>query len=465
MEMIGGLMKTTSRFAIAAAAGVIVGGIALSPAQAADLGGDCCADLEERVAELEATTARKGNRKVSLTISGQVHRAVLFWDDEFEENVYVVDPAASSSRFRFSGNAKINADWTAGFLMEWEQIDTDGDGASMNQLNDDGEANGANLSPRVRQLNWWLRSAKLGQMTVGQLASATDGINDIVLGNTVGWTLNGGGTDMTAGFLLRQSGTGAVDVGGGGRNWGSVNPDEQEGPRLSGVRYDSPSLHGFILSATWGEDDYWDVALRYAKEWNSIRVAAGIGYWHSSEGASVAAQTAVSTNFANSQPVACIGGIGAAGNPGGPLVDPGPAADCELVGGSISLMHVPSGLWVAFGASEYQDDNRLPGFEEDSMWSVMVGLQRRWISLGQSGIWFQYFESDSNDLAGNGATLFGLPPGEITTETLSLGFVQEVEAAALELYVIGRHHELDIANPGISVTDMDMILAGARIKF
>ncbi len=32
---------------------------------AADLGGDCCADLEERIAELEATTARKGNRKVS----------------------------------------------------------------------------------------------------------------------------------------------------------------------------------------------------------------------------------------------------------------------------------------------------------------------------------------------------------------------------------------------------------------
>ena len=47
-------------------------------AKAADLGGDCCADLEERVAELEATTARKGNRKMSLTITGQVHRMVLW---------------------------------------------------------------------------------------------------------------------------------------------------------------------------------------------------------------------------------------------------------------------------------------------------------------------------------------------------------------------------------------------------
>ncbi len=38
--------------------------------QAADLGGDCCADLEERIADTESTTARKGNRKVSLKISG-----------------------------------------------------------------------------------------------------------------------------------------------------------------------------------------------------------------------------------------------------------------------------------------------------------------------------------------------------------------------------------------------------------
>ena len=47
---------------------LVTGGLMLGTsvsAQAADQGGDCCADLEERVAELEATTARKGNRKVS----------------------------------------------------------------------------------------------------------------------------------------------------------------------------------------------------------------------------------------------------------------------------------------------------------------------------------------------------------------------------------------------------------------
>ncbi len=35
----------------------------------------CCGDLEERVAELEATTARKGNRVVSVQIYGQINKA------------------------------------------------------------------------------------------------------------------------------------------------------------------------------------------------------------------------------------------------------------------------------------------------------------------------------------------------------------------------------------------------------
>ena len=68
-------MKTTTKFAIAAAVTALMGSSAL----AADLGGSCCADLEERIAELEATTVRKGNRKVSVQISGFVGHQVMWW--------------------------------------------------------------------------------------------------------------------------------------------------------------------------------------------------------------------------------------------------------------------------------------------------------------------------------------------------------------------------------------------------
>ncbi len=87
MDMTGGLMKTTSTLALAAAATLMLGSVSLpTTARAADLGGDCCADLETRVAELEATTVRKGNKKVSLTITGRVAAAMMFWNDSGPAN-------------------------------------------------------------------------------------------------------------------------------------------------------------------------------------------------------------------------------------------------------------------------------------------------------------------------------------------------------------------------------------------
>jgi hypothetical protein len=69
---------------------------------------DCCADLEERIAELEATTVRKGNRKMSLTITGQIHRMVLWWDDGHSSKTYYgIDNTNSSSRFIFLGSARV----------------------------------------------------------------------------------------------------------------------------------------------------------------------------------------------------------------------------------------------------------------------------------------------------------------------------------------------------------------------
>ncbi|MCH8240016.1 MAG: hypothetical protein IIB62_08205, partial [Proteobacteria bacterium] len=118
--MIGGLKQTASRIAIAAAAGLFTGGIALTPVLAADLGGDCCADLEERVAELEATTVRKGNRKVSVKLSGQVNRAILFWDDGEDQDVYYVDLDNSSTRIRINGSATISKGLRAGYRHEYD---------------------------------------------------------------------------------------------------------------------------------------------------------------------------------------------------------------------------------------------------------------------------------------------------------------------------------------------------------
>src|SRR5688572_15307853 len=113
--MYGGVGARSNAALVLAAIGLISGSlIAAVPASAADLGGDCCADLEERVAELEATTARKGNKKVSLEVYGQVNRGLLFWDDGAESNVGVYTNDNARTRIGFRGKAKIDSDWEAG---------------------------------------------------------------------------------------------------------------------------------------------------------------------------------------------------------------------------------------------------------------------------------------------------------------------------------------------------------------
>src|SRR5512145_2130184 len=116
--MIGGLLKSASSTALFAALGLIALGAGVPAAQAADLGGDCCADLEERVAELEATTVRKGNKKVSVTISGWVVKSINWWDDGDIDSFVVGDKDADlATRFAITGSAQIAPGWSGGYNL------------------------------------------------------------------------------------------------------------------------------------------------------------------------------------------------------------------------------------------------------------------------------------------------------------------------------------------------------------
>lgn len=455
-------MKTTSRFAIAAAAGLVLGGYALQ-ARAADLGGDCCADLEERVAELEATTARKGNRVVSLTISGHVNKTLMIWDDDYESNVYVTDNNISQSRFRFTGSAKIDADVSAGFYIEVSVADNNS--SDQTQLSDDAAGNDKTLT--TRHVYWWLQSQKLGKLSVGHQSSASDGLADVQLGNT----LTAASSGWAGGFFLYNGtryGSGNPD-GLSGVTWGDLEPIFHGG-RGDFVRYDSPSLHGFVLSATWGEDDFWDVTLRYAKEWNSIRVAAAIGYVASSDGT-------------GGQNLACQNTLGSAFNDHD--------ADCHLWAGSASVMHVPTGLFVAVAGGEHTDNGWQSEFldaggnpdfrasKESDYWYIAGGIQRRWWSYGSTTFYGEYLDStkaslgvlDENDPLNDSGINAWINGADYSF--WGLGVVQQIDAAAMELYVMYRDFDgslnlVDANGDGVDSfdpSDLSVVFAGARIKF
>ena len=156
-----------SRLLAAAGVAVIMGAYSDAPAKAADLGGDCCSDLEERVAEFEATRARKGNKKVSVTLYGQVNKSVLWWDDGAEKNTYVVDNNYESSRFGFKGSAKIGGDWSAGYRMEIETITAQSN--LVNQFNPGDDPSFGLLN--VRHSYMYLDNKRWGQVRWGLTAT------------------------------------------------------------------------------------------------------------------------------------------------------------------------------------------------------------------------------------------------------------------------------------------------------
>jgi predicted porin len=220
------------------------------PAFGADLGGTCCADLEERVAELEATTARKGNRKVSLTVYGQVSKAMLWERIETPARVIpgrppitipafstsdiaVVDNDNSPSRVGFMGQAKMGNDWSAGYLIEM--------GFSPGEW----QPSGMESSVHLRHHALWIENKNVGRVTLGWTSQATDGIAEISLANTSVVALATTGLD---------------------------------GGRTHVMRYDSPTFIGFTGAASIANDDTMALALRQANEGGGFRWALGVGY-------------------------------------------------------------------------------------------------------------------------------------------------------------------------------------------
>ena len=367
----------TSKIALAAAAGLLLGMSA--SVNAADLGGvsgDCCADLEERVAELEATTARKGNRVVSLQVFGQVSRGILFFDaegnGEADSDTKLIDE--DGSNFGFRGSATLGGGWSAGYQIKLDVSGEQGD------------------APEIEQNNLWIESEQLGRITLGQASTATDGIAHIVLANTF--------SDSGAfqGDLYRDFGGEYTDF---------------DGERGDIIRYDSRSIAGFILSASWSDDldedevgdEFWDVTLRYSAEYNAFRVAAGIGY-------------------SEEENVNAVGGT------------------FETIQGSASIMHIPTGLFVSFSTGE-QDDG---GADNDSYWYANAGVEKQWLPYGKTTIFGEYgeYDDDIDD------TMFGF------------GLTQSFDAAALDLYAQYRNVEED---QGQGDARFETFVLGATIKF
>lgn len=333
---------------------------------AGDLSAPCCADLEDRIAELEAQTVRKGTRKVSLAFSGIISIPMIAWDDGAQRDAFIVSNEVKRSRWRFDGKAAIDPTWSAGYVLEVGPNPSPF--APMDQFAFDSSAD----TYEVRYNYWWLKDSRLGQLSVGLQSQATDTITEVSLANTS--LVVSPGLPIYLGYLQRgwfmrkDDGTltglrfGEVLFRGRNDVWG-------EGHRWDVLRYDSPAIAGFTLSASWGMDDTADLALRYAGDFGRFRFAAGFG---------------VTQWTGSTRSCAKVSGP--------------PDVDCWEAGGSFSVMDTETGLFFNAAGGYGKDNNtsvlygNAPGVDDDETFTYFVaGIERQWFSLGKTTVFSQYW--------------------------------------------------------------------------
>jgi predicted porin len=500
MDMFGGLTKTSSRIAIAAALGLTLGGFAFkaTPAKAADLGGDCCADLEERVAELEATTVRKGNKKVSVTLSGWVVKDINWWDDGDIDHFVVGDKDYDlGTRFAITGSATIAPGWSAGFnitVNTWSDIFGYQGGFGPSDQFDDLGGTFGNINTLYSYI--YIKSDRWGTLNWGHLSPASD--NPAVLADISGTVIESNGVWFEgSAFLLRPKGgkglgglsaftwgdfltcNGLGIAGIGVDCWGAAQP---------AVRYDSPTWGGFRFETSYGKNqltnafdspsgvffnsdtgknfeidtsdqDFWDIAVFYTGDWNSIKLSAAAAYtWIETS------RVTVNDRCFSGEREPC--GQGDSGN---------------LFQVGATIMHKPSGLGI-YGMYQHEEtDGKLVNFEnvgpfdvfsipDTDAWYVKPFWRKTWSPIGATVLYGEYGEYhdqfgglvgvDLEDFGNQGETGPAIPgcffPNVFDcyvtgseARRWGLGVVQEIDSAAMHLWVRWQHQDLDVDIKGI----------------
>ena len=430
--MIGGLMKTTSYLAIATAASLMLGGAVLAPkaARAADLGGDCCADLEGRVAELEATTVRKGYKKVSLTITGRVAATMTFWSDgggtdpdfvtDTNQDLYFGDHSGNGPQIILKGEGKISSDLSGGFYIELNpnsitggtHSDTEPDlhvGSGDTQISH--VAPGGNVGTSNTYV--YLNSKHLGQLQLGH----TDNAGDEYFANFNGSWVAGEEAGRFTSLSLRDV-TGDLTLTSYGANLSTLEPGGEDG-----LRYISPDFNGFSFGASVAGDTNWGVGANYSGTFHTVSIKAGVGYAARSE----------------------LDGI----------LDPNNA---NYLGLSAGIKESGSGLFLE-GQWSKKTFN-IAGRTDATDWLIEGGWAKNVSGAGDLTIWGAYNRNDSVAFSG------------VAAHDFQIGVDQAVDSAAMHLFLTYENDSLDssyidatddvaLVNPQSSSS----VTAGASISF
>ena len=312
----------------------------------------------------------------------------------------------------------------AGFILE---IGANGAGSKSFDQDNNGTS-----AVTVRKQAWFLTSKTLGKFSMGKYDTATyhliDNLDSTLTRNVSDFEAAGIALGAFKTRVNGKLGAKWLDLMGGFNN----GTPGQSGLR-SIVRYDTPELAGFTASASWGEDDQWETALRFKGEFGDFKLAAAAGYGESRDPL---------TN-------------------GGQCVAPGTTGNCRWWGAGALVSHVPTGIYVygGFAQNEVEFAAASPGKDDKgTTYYIQGGVENKWNEYGRTNVFVEYRRDDVGvSKAADSSDL----------DFWAAGVAQNFENADMTLYALYRHFDGDFTSKGAksNLDAFDMVVTGAKINF
>ena len=257
----------------------------------------------------------------------------------------------------------------------------------------------------IRKAEVAFANEHFGKLWLGQGSMASDGSAEVDNSGTSVISYSSI-SDTAGGYFFRFPGDGLSDITVGS----SFSNFDGLGRKLR-VRYDTPTFHGFGLRTSYGEDalagsnnPLYDVAATYGGEFDQFDLDAAIAF---------------------------------ARNEG---------SDTDILSGSISGLHKPSGISLTLAAAREFTDGT-----EGRYGYVKLGYEREFFQIGSTAFSVDYYFGHDIAATDSDSTSFGLAA------------VQNIDQYNLQLWALWRGYDYDDNNADYD--EGQAVFGGAIVKF
>jgi hypothetical protein len=369
------------------------------------------ADLESLITVDTAETVFESNSLPKLLFGdddsyvqlyGQINKGFLSYDDgQSTLGYFPVDNHSSSTRLGLKSFHRVDQDLFIGSNLEaeWAPYST----GDVNQINKHDVSWDSALL--LRKAEVYIDSEKYGRLWLGQGSMASDGTaeSDRSGTNLVGYVSV---SDIAGGQLYRLNNGTLSNI-----QVGDTFTEYDDLSRKFRVRYDTPDLNGFVFGASIGQQvvpsqtyvTEWDIAAKYSKTHGEFDISGGLAYYYAGE-------------------------------------------NTHDINGSVSSLHVPSGISLTF-ASAFESQ---PGKNGNYFYSKF-GHQADYFDFGTTSLSVDAY--------------FGKNINAISSKSVSFGFqaAQSVDPWGTDFYLGIRSYDYDD-----NINDYKnglAVLVGSRFKF